>query len=958
MSQVSLGKAYVQILPSAKGIKNELISSIGPDISSAGEAIGAGLGGKIKGALVKLGLGAAVASVFKTAISEGSKLEQSIGGVETLFKSSASKMKGYANDAFKTAGLSANDYMEQATSFAAGLIQSCGGDTAKAADVANLAMIDMSDNMNKMGSNMEDIQNAYQGFSKQNYTMLDNLKLGYGGTKSEMERLLADAQKLTGVKYDINNLSDVYNAIHAIQENLDITGTTAEEASTTFSGSFNQMKAAAQNVLGFMANGMDIKPALNDLASSASTFLFGNCLPMVGRILKEVPGAIMSFITTAIPLIAAEVPKIINAVIEGIRTGLPQLIEQGKEMIKAIHDGMAQNFPQLTSIFDKLAPLIVGVGAAFATWKVGGMIQTLVGHVSGAFGAVKNFFGLLSGGSGLFSGLGGAISSLAGGPIGLLIAGFAAAAGMTVYLFQTNEDFRNKVIEIWEHVKSVFTDFCQGIVDRINDLGFNFEDITQVIQSVWQGLCDFLAPVLTAAMESLSTIIETTFGIITGILDVFIGLFTGNWDQCWQGVREIFGSVFDGICQNFQTIGDTLISIADVVCGWFGTTWNDVWTNISTFFTDTWTNISTFFQDTWNGLCDFCSGAWDTLQNLCSVGWQLLGSIFQGAFDLITVPFQLIWQNCSSFLTQVWNNIVSFLTGVWNNISSTLSTVFTGMQNTLTTIWNAISSVTSSIWNAISSILSGIWNTISSLVSGAVSTVQNLVSSAWNAISGITSSVWNAIKSVISGVVNGIQSAVSSAWNAIQSITSSVFRAIQGIVTGIWNGIKSAIEGPINQARDAVSSAVNLMSSIISGANFTFPHIKLPRFTIRGSFSLNPLSVPHLAIEWYAKAMGEGMILNDPTIFGMGPDGRLLGGGEAGPEAVIGVESLRKMIRDAVEESSDSDGKLDYQKLETIVKDAVKSLVVSLEVKLNDRVLARELAKPLDKELAKLGDLR
>ncbi len=210
-----------------------------------------------------------------------------------------------------------------------------------------------------------------------------------------MERLLADAQKLTGVKYDINNLSDVYNAIHAIQENLDITGTTAEEASTTFSGSFNQMKAAAQNVLGFMANGMDIKPALNDLASSASTFLFGNCLPMVGRILKEVPGAIMSFITTAIPLIAAEVPKIINAVIEGIRTGLPQLIEQGKEMIKAIHDGMAQNFPQLTAIFDKLAPLIVGVGAAFATWKVGGMIQTLVGHVSGAFGAVKNFFGLL-----------------------------------------------------------------------------------------------------------------------------------------------------------------------------------------------------------------------------------------------------------------------------------------------------------------------------------------------------------------------------------------------------------------------------------------------------------------------------------------------------------------------------------------------------------------------------------
>ena len=189
---------------------------------------------------------------------EGADLQQSIGGIETLFKDSAEKVKQNAANAYRTAGMSANEYMELTTSFSASLLSSLGNDTSKAADIADMAMTDMSDNANKMGTDMERITDAYQGFAKQNYTMLDNLKLGYGGTKTEMERLLADAQKITGVKYDINNLSDVYSAIHVIQGELGITGTTAKESAETFSGSLASMKAAFKNVLGNLSLGEDI----------------------------------------------------------------------------------------------------------------------------------------------------------------------------------------------------------------------------------------------------------------------------------------------------------------------------------------------------------------------------------------------------------------------------------------------------------------------------------------------------------------------------------------------------------------------------------------------------------------------------------------------------------------------------------------------------------------------------
>lgn len=338
-----LGQAYVQIIPSAKGISGAISKELGGAAEPAGKSAGGRLGGAIKGALATAGIGAALSKT----LGEGADLEQSVGGIETLFKDSAGKMKEYASQAYQTAGVSANTYMETVTSFSASLLQSLGGDTAKAADTANMAMVDMSDNANKMGTNMEDIQNAYQGFAKQNYTMLDNLKLGYGGTKKEMERLLSDAEKFSGQKYDISNLNDVYSAIHVIQGELDITGTTAKEASTTLAGSFGAMKAAFSDFLGNLTLGNDIKPSLQALVQTASTYLFDNLLPAVGNIIGGLPGAIGTLLETGIPKLIQYGGKLIRGLVGGLQAGAPQLLTAFSDAVSRGVEWLRTSFPQL-----------------------------------------------------------------------------------------------------------------------------------------------------------------------------------------------------------------------------------------------------------------------------------------------------------------------------------------------------------------------------------------------------------------------------------------------------------------------------------------------------------------------------------------------------------------------------------------------------------------------------------
>lgn len=313
-----LATAYVQVVPTTKGLNAKLKEEFSGAAPQAGEAFS----DEFSGVLLKSPLwavaGIAIGRTLSSSITEGAALQQSRGGVETLFKEDAAKIKKYADDAYKTAGLSANQYMETVTGFSASLLQAMEGNTSEAADVANMALIDMADNTNKFGTNMQSIQYAYQGFAKQNYTMLDNLKLGYGGTKAEMERLLADAQTLTGVKYDITHLDDVFNAIHAIQMDLGVTGTTAQEASSTFSGSLASMAAAGKNVLSKLSLGEDISGPLDDLGDTVKIFLKENLGPMVVNFGEGILRAAPGFVIDVAEALIESAPDIANA---GLRLG-------------------------------------------------------------------------------------------------------------------------------------------------------------------------------------------------------------------------------------------------------------------------------------------------------------------------------------------------------------------------------------------------------------------------------------------------------------------------------------------------------------------------------------------------------------------------------------------------------------------------------------------------------------
>ena len=334
----TVARAYVQIVPSAEGIKGSITSALGGEASSAGSQLGGMLSTGIKGAVVAgvAGLGAIIGG----ALTEGGALQQSLGGVETLFKDSSGQVIAAANEAYRTAGVSANSYMEQVTSFSATLLQGLGGDTAAAASYADKAIVQMSDNANKMGTSMESIQYAYQGFAKDNYTMLDNLKLGYGGTQAEMARLindsgvLGDSIEVTAETVKDVPFSSIIDAIQVIQDNLGITGTTAKEAATTLTGSFASVKAALSNVLAGLALGQDLGPALNALSSTLSTFLSGNLIPALYNILSALPGALVTFISTLGPQLAA-----------GLSTIVPQMMTTGAQMLQSLSAGLAQGIP-------------------------------------------------------------------------------------------------------------------------------------------------------------------------------------------------------------------------------------------------------------------------------------------------------------------------------------------------------------------------------------------------------------------------------------------------------------------------------------------------------------------------------------------------------------------------------------------------------------------------------------
>lgn len=507
-----IATAYVQVMPSMEGVAAKVKQGFGGAGDSAGSSFGGSLVGKIKGIVAAAGIGKMLAS----SISAGADLQQSLGGVETLFKGAADTVIKNAEMAYKTAGMSANQYMENVTSFSASLLQSLGGDTERAASVADMAMTDMSDNTNKMGTDMQSIQNAYQGFAKQNYTMLDNLKLGYGGTQKEMERLLADAEKFSGVEYDINNLSDVYEAIHVIQGELDITGTTAKEASSTLSGSFASMKAAFSDFLGNLSLGKDIGPSLQALMETVSTYL-RNLIPAVMNIIKTLPGAIWTVLSQSVPQIVSALMDFLPKFQEGVTNGLPQLAQSAMQVIGSFVSGISTRLPSILSTgVQVLNSLVSGIMSTIPTLVESGLnaltefINMLIANLPSVLESGKEILlnvvsGIQSALPQIVSAAGNAIASLLSGIVShlpeILVAGIDLVVSLVAGIGNALPDIIaagvNLVKKLWDTIKNtdwlqLGADIIHGLINGIGSMaGALWDAAVNVAKSAFDGIKSF-----------------------------------------------------------------------------------------------------------------------------------------------------------------------------------------------------------------------------------------------------------------------------------------------------------------------------------------------------------------------------------------------------------------------------------------------------------------------------------
>lgn len=575
------------------------------------------------------------------------------------------------------------------------------------------------------------------------------------------------------------------------------------------------------------------------------------------------------------------------------------------DKLNGMDEGTKRTIVTIVLLVASIGPLLVIIGTAIS--KIGVAMQGFVKLANG----ISKLKIAIQGGTGVLGKLGAALGGISA-PVLAVVAVIAVLVAAFVHLWKTNEGFRDAIIGTWNRIKDTISGFCQGIVDRLNALGFQFTDIVDVLKTAWDGFCQILAPIFEGVFNNIANILSTVTGVITGILDVFIGIFTGNWSQAWTGVKEIFSSIWNGISSFFTNILNVIKGVADVVLGWFGTSWNEVWTNIKTFFEGIWNSIATFFTT-----------IWETLKNVVTVGIMAIGSILSAAFDIITLPFRFIWENCKEIIISVWDAI----------------------KSKVTTVIHAVASVISTVMNAIKTVFSTVWNAIKTVVTTVVNAIKSVVTTVFNAIKNTATTVWNAIKTAVTTPVNAIKSTVTTVFNSVKSTVSSIFNGIKSTATSVWNGIKSAITTPIEAAKNKVKSVVDAIKGFFSGMKISLPHIKLPHFKVTGKLSIAPPSVPHLSIDWYK----EGGIMTSPTIFGMNGSS-LMAGGEAGAEAILPLAGFYKQLEAMISSHLNTSAMEKY--LAVIADNSSKGIY------LEDGTLVGHLLPAIDGELGKAQKLQ
>lgn len=564
-----------------------------------------------------------------------------------------------------------------------------------------------------------------------------------------------------------------------------------------------------------------------------------------------------------------------------------------EEMANIMNDNLSGDVAAMNSAFEELGLKIydaleskLRAGVQFITNGVIPAIEWLGGHIPevtiavsglGAVIAAMNW-GTISSKITMAKGALVKLAAALGGvslPAIAIIAVITAVALAFTNLWKNNEEFRNKITAIWEGIKAKFDEFGQGIVDRLNALGFEFEDITEVMKAVWDGFCEVLAPIFEGVFQQIGNILSAALDVLTGLFDIFAGIFTGDWDMVWQGVQEVFGAVWDFVVATFENWISTFTSLADTVLGWFGTDWETVWTNVKTFFSDTWnaissffsgilTGIKTFFTDTWNAIVSFfsgilsgiyssvtgtmteihdtftniwdsitgfLSGAWETIKNIVTVGIMAVKEIISAAFQIITLPFRFIWENCKDTVLSIWETIKSVIGEKIDAVKEKITTVTTAISNVASAAWNTISSTASSLWEGIKGTIGSKIDAAKEKVSTATSAITSVASSAWSSVSTTASSLWSTISSTVSSKISAARSAVSSATSTITSVASSAWSSVSSAASSKWESVRSTISSKLSSAKSTVSSLMSGITSTMSSG------LSSALSTVTGKFS-------------------------------------------------------------------------------------------------------------------------
>ncbi|HIH7951974.1 TPA: phage tail protein [Streptococcus suis] len=637
-----LGSAYVQIVPSAKGISGSISKLLGGEVDSAGRSAGSSLGASLVSALSGALAAAGIGKIIGSALSAGADLQQSFGGLDTIYDGAQESAKQFAKEAYK-AGVSANNYAEQAVSMGASLKQALGGDSTKAINMANVAIMDMTDNAAKMGTDIGVIQQTYQSLARGNYAMLDNLKLGFGGTKSEMERLLTTAEGLPsamGRKFDISNYADVVEAIHLVQESMGLTGVAAAEAENTYTGSLAAMKASWANTLAGLSLGENITPQLQALASTTSNFLFGNFIPMVGNIFKGLPSAIGTFIAEASPLVAQQFQGLFSSL--GMSVDLSSITLKFQGILTAFQPVMTG----LQTAFGQLPGFFSSIGA-----EVGAVITTIMDGI-----ARMDFSGF---------------QSLISAILPALQAGFQTFMSI---VGPAIDSVINSFVNMWNAAQPLITILSGALMPVLQILG---SFLGGILKGVLSGVSfafdalkvaiEFLTPVVDFLVQALN-FVQPVLSTIAEWIGVAIGMF-GNLGTAGQGLSAFIKSAWTNIQSAIQTAGNIIRTVID------------------------WIKLA--FSGAGNAagvLKNVFSLAWMGIQDAIRVAKGVIDGVISGIKGAFT-SFQSVVSSVGGAVNGVVNNVISTIRGIANiDLSRAGSAIMNGFLGGLKSAWEGVKS--------------------------------------------------------------------------------------------------------------------------------------------------------------------------------------------------------------------------------------------------------------------------